>query len=133
MMAIRTCASLLCLAAAFALPAVTPVRAQADPAAELEAMSRQSAEVGPGLDLARRQVGNGDLTSAVATLERVLISHPEADAALLFHASLLCRLDDPAGARIEFDELRGHPIPDRDWADATAACGAAPRPPRSRR
>jgi Flp pilus assembly protein TadD len=132
MMAIRTCASLLCLVAASASPAITPARAQADPAAELEAMSRQSAEVGPGLDLARRQVDNGDLTSAVATLERVLISHPEADAALLLHASLLCRLDDPAGARIEFDELRGHPIPDQDLAEATAACGVALRPARSR-
>ena len=131
-MAIRTCAPLFCLAAAFASPAITPARAQTDPAAELESMSRESAEVGSGLDLARRQVDQGDLTGAVATLERVLMVHPEADAALLLHASLLCRLDDPGGARIEFDELRGHPIPDQDRAEATAACGAAPRPARSR-
>lgn len=130
MLAIRNSVSLLCAAvAACALLAASPARAQADPAADLEALSQQSAEVGPGIALARQQIGNGDLTSAVATLERVLMRHPEADDALLLHASLLCRLDDPAGARIEFDELRDHPISDQDWSAAIAACGA--RSPRA--
>jgi Flp pilus assembly protein TadD len=124
MVAIRNSASLFCIAAACASLAVSPARAQADPAADLEALSQQSAEVGPGIALAHQQIGNGDLTSAVATLERVLMRHPEADDALLLHASLLCRLDDPAGARIEFDELRDHPISDQDWSAAIAACGA---------
>ncbi|MEG3148635.1 hypothetical protein U1769_01965 [Sphingomonas sp. ZT3P38] len=37
----------------------------------------------------------------MATLERVLMGHADADAALLLHASLLCRLDDRDGARAE--------------------------------
>ncbi|MEI9927238.1 MAG: hypothetical protein WDN44_05365 [Sphingomonas sp.] len=109
------------------LAVATPARAQ-DALAQLDQLSRASAEAGPGIALARSQIGDGDLVAAAATLERVLITHPEADAALLLHASLLCRLDDPQGARTEIGELAGHPISGQAWAEVTAACGAIPRP-----
>jgi hypothetical protein len=98
--------------------------AQAEPIAELEALSRGTATPAAGIALARKQMNGSDLLGALATLERVLISHPEAEEALLLHASLLCRLDDREGAVIELDELRGRPFPDRLWNDATAPCSA---------
>lgn len=61
---------------------------------------------------------------ALATLERILISHPESDAALLLHASLLCRLDDRTGSLIEFDYLRGRNVPEAAWTEAAAPCEA---------
>lgn len=94
--------------------------ASADTLAQLDDLSRISAD--GGVVLARNQIRAGDLLGAVATLERVLISHPESDEALLLHASLLCRLDDPAGSLIEFDYLRGRNVPERIWAEAVAPC-----------
>src|ERR1044072_3337022 len=62
------------------LPVVaSPALALADPVAELDALSRASTAAATGLALARKQAGGGDLLGAVATLERVLISHPESD------------------------------------------------------
>ncbi|MDF7774699.1 hypothetical protein P1X14_05525 [Sphingomonas sp. AOB5] len=78
--------------------------------------------------LARRQIGDSDLIGAVATLERLLIDHPEADDALLLHASLLCRLDDKQGARAELAEMESVRVSEAGWAEVTAACGAVPRP-----
>jgi hypothetical protein len=111
------CAVAVCLSLAGA-------PAQAEPIAELEALSRGTATPAAGIALARKQMNGSDLLGALATLERVLISHPEAEEALLLHASLLCRLDDREGAVIELDELRGRPFPDRLWNDATAPCSA---------
>ena len=51
--------------------------AQDDPAAALDALSRASSAVGPGTALAREQISRGDLTGAAATLERLLMDHPE--------------------------------------------------------
>lgn len=107
-----------------ACPLAPAIPARADPVAELEALSRETGSPQSGLALARRQAAGGDLLGAVATLERVLITHPEAEEALLLHASLLCRLDDREGALIELDELRGRPFPDKLWTDATAPCSA---------
>jgi hypothetical protein len=125
-MATRLLTWLLCAIAAYSSGAASLAHASADPAAELDSLSRASADVKPGLALTRKQIGSGDLLGAMATLERVLINHPEADEALLLHASLLCRLDDREGALIEFDELRGHDFPDQTWAEATAPCEATP-------
>ena len=72
--------------------------------------------------LARSQIDSGDLLGAFATLERMLINHPDAQEVLLLHASLLCRLDDRSGSVIEFDLLRGRGIPDAVWNEATAPC-----------
>lgn len=104
--------------AACLLVAASP--AMADTLSQLDDLSRISAD--GGVALARSQIRTGDLLGAVATLERVLISHPESDEALLLHASLLCRLDDRMGSLIEFDYLRGRNIPDRVWAEAAAPC-----------
>lgn len=108
--------------------ATSPARAQDDPAADLDLLAQASTETAPGLALAREQSAVGDLIGAVATLERVLLAHPDADEARLMHASLLCRLDDPAGARAELEQLAGRPVSDQGWAEVTAACGAVERP-----
>ena len=100
----------LCIAAASVLAAAGPAMAQADPTAELDALSQEWVQAGPGVALVRRQIGAGDLMAAVATLERVLMGHADADAALLLHASLLCRLDDRDGARAELVAL-DRPVP----------------------
>jgi len=102
--------------------ATTPIAAQTDPLRDLDSLAQTTADPGAGMALARQQVARGDLIGAVATTERILALHPESDDALLFHASLLCRLDDPEGARAELAELRGVRI-DGDWAPVIAACG----------
>jgi hypothetical protein len=107
--------------ALFLILSATPAVAQIDPLDELDSLSRATADPRTGLALARQQVTRGDLAGAVATTERIIALHPESDDALLFHASLLCRLDDPEGARTEIAELpagRGS-----DWGPVVAACG----------
>ncbi|MEO9130167.1 MAG: hypothetical protein ABI240_03050 [Sphingomonas sp.] len=124
----------LCLLLALGSACLTapPALAQADPVAGLDQLSQMTAATGPGTALARQQMRSGDLTGAVATLERVLINHPDAGDVLLLHASLLCRLDDAGGARIEIDEVRDRSISGPAWAEATAACGPIGRPGRGR-
>lgn len=126
-MAVRNSVLPFCLAAVCVLGAASPIHAQADPVAELDALSKASAQAGPGVALARRQIGDGDLMGAVATLERVLMAHADADDALLLHASLLCRLDDRDGAKAELAEL-DRPVANQAWSEVMAACGAVPRP-----
>jgi hypothetical protein len=55
-----------------------------------------------------------------------MIAHPEAHGALLQHASLLCRLGDRDGAKVEFDMLDRRELPAAAWATATAPCGGNP-------
>ena len=119
-MAIRNSIALLTLALC-----ATPVTAQIDPLSELDSLSLASADPGRGLALARQQVARGDFIGAVATTERIIALHPDSDDALLVHASLLCRLDDPDGARAEIAELRG--ARGGDWAPVVAACGPGMR------
>lgn len=121
----RTIASFLLVLMA-ALPTMGSP-ALADTLAQLDNLSRTSTDAGTGIVFARNQIKTGDLLGAMATLERILISHPDSDDALLLHASLLCRLDDRTGSLIEFDYLRGHNIPDDVWAEATAPCEAESR------
>ena len=112
-------APLLIIAASLSLAAAP---APAESAAELDALSRATAEVGPGIALAQKQIKEGDLTGALASLERVILNHPQSNEARLLHASLFCRLDDRSGALVEFDDLRGRDLPDRQWDEATAPC-----------
>jgi Tfp pilus assembly protein PilF len=126
-MVVRNCILPICIAIACALGSAAPIAAQTDPTAELDMLSRDSVQTGPGIALARRQIGEGDLMAAVATLERVLMAHGDADAALLLHATLLCRLDDRDGARAELAAL-DRPVPGPAWAEMIAACGPMPRP-----
>ena len=107
-----------------------PALAQADPAVALDQLSQAATGIRPGTALAREQMRGGDLTGAAATLERVLINHPDAGEVLLLHAGLLCRLDDRDGARLEIDEVRGREIPGSAWAELNAACGPIGRPGR---
>ncbi|HVR92174.1 MAG TPA: hypothetical protein VHG29_13925 [Novosphingobium sp.] len=110
------------LLAALALPVGAQAAAPPDPLAELDAMSRASATIAPGMALARGQIANGELLGALATLERVLTYHPESDEALLLHASLTCRVDDRGGALIEFEALDPDRVGDARWREATASC-----------
>lgn len=105
-----------------------PARAQSAGLAEIDALSRATEGVPSGMALARRQIGDSDLVGAVATLERLLIDHPQADEALLLHASLLCRLDDKQGARAELAEMDRVRVTEAGWAEVIAACGPVPRP-----
>lgn len=114
-MAIRNGVAAFCL-----ILSAAPVMAQTGPLDELDSLSRATVDPGAGLALARQQVARGDLTGAVATTERIIALHPESDDALLFHASLLCRLDDLDGARAEIAELGRS---GGDWAPVVAACG----------
>lgn len=111
--------ALVALAAAPALAAPT-----SDPLAELDTLSRASDQVASGIALARRQIAAGELLGALATLERVLTYHPESDEALLLHASVVCRVDDGAGARIEFENISQDRVTQAGWSEAIAPCGA---------
>lgn len=104
-----------------------PSHAQ-DVPAEIEGVIDPALQVDSGLALARRQIAETDLLGAVATLERVLLAHDDADAGRLLYASLLCRLDDAAGADVELRLLAGRAVPDDGWAEYTDACGPRDRP-----
>lgn len=113
----RICVSLCAAALGMAAgPAV------AETPQQLDAQLRATAKVPAGLGLARRQLRDGDLTAALATVERVIILDPLNAEARLLHASLLCRLDDRTGSQTEFDPMRGHHIPEALWRDETAPC-----------
>jgi hypothetical protein len=110
----------LCAAAVLSPAAL----AQDDP----DALVIASQQVDSGMALARRQIAATDLPGALGTLERILFAHPEAVPPRLLYASLLCRLDDLEGARVELGLLAGKPIADADWPEVAAACGTVPRP-----
>jgi hypothetical protein len=97
--------------------------ATAETVAELQAMARSSEAPASGTALARRQIANGNLLDALATLERVLILHPEARDAQLLRAGVICELDDRAGSTAEFDQLRGR-VADNILRDAISRCDA---------
>lgn len=99
---------------------------QAADLAELDQLSRATDTAEQGMILARDQIGHRDLLAAAATLQRLMIDHPEALLAQLLHASLLCRLDDRAGAAVEFAGLRRKDFTDQDWNEAMAPCTDTP-------
>jgi hypothetical protein len=115
-------AALLAWGSAVASAAPAP----ADPAAALDGLSRAADKADTGMAAAERLWAAGDALGALAALERLMIAHPEAHGALMQHASLLCRLDDRDGAKVEFDELDRREFPARVWANATAPCGGSP-------
>jgi Flp pilus assembly protein TadD len=98
------------------------VPAAADTPEQLGDQLGATAKVPSGLGLVRRQLRDGDLTGALAAVERVIILDPLNAEARLLHASLLCRLDDRTGSQSEFDPLRGHDLPEAMWRDETAPC-----------
>jgi hypothetical protein len=62
------------------------------------------------LRYARQQAKEGDLISAAAALERMLYTQPNWDAARLFYAMVLYRLDDQRAAIRELDLLEDRPL-----------------------
>lgn len=109
--------AVLPVAAFLAAPA-----ALADTPAQLDQQLRATGKVPTGLGLVRRQLADGDLTGALASVERVIILDPLNAEARLLHASLLCRLDDRPGSQTEFDPMRGHDLPETMWREETAHC-----------
>lgn len=99
-----------------------PAHAQADPLAELDRLVDTTASPRAALAVARDQIRGGDLTGATATVERLLIVHPESNDALLLHVALLCRFDERDDARLELDELAKIGV--LPSAEVVQACGA---------
>lgn len=123
----------LALAASVAaVGGISPAYAQQqDEGAEIDALLDASATPEGALALAAKQEAEGDLTGAAATLERALIDHAGAATLRVRYAMLLCRLDDPQRARLQFAQLG-----QGERAEAQAACGniqlgAAEEAPRS--
>jgi hypothetical protein len=99
-----------------------PALAQDDPAAELDALSRETATSAGGLALARNLSGSGDLLGALAALDRVLMLEPASKPALLLRAGLLCRIDDKAGGVAQLARLKKRDYPRQEWNEASGAC-----------
>ena len=115
------------LSAALALMAASTAYPQIATAQSLEALDQlvlASAKPADGLTLARSQAGSGALLDALATLERVLLTDPGNKPAQLFHASILCRIDDRDGAAAEFARLKSKDFKKPEWAAARAPCEA---------
>jgi Flp pilus assembly protein TadD len=89
---------------------------------DLDALVDASAKPKDGLVLAQNQIAVGDLLVALATLERVLAKEPKNKPAKLLHASVLCRVDDPDGAALEFSKLKAGDFKKPEWAAAIAPC-----------
>lgn len=117
---LRTLA-VLGLALASAAPESFPRAQTLDDLDRLIVASQKPAD---GLTLARSQADSGALLEAIATLERVLAVDPKHKSARLFHASMLCRIDDLDGARVEFSRLKPGDYKKPDWAAAVAPCNA---------
>ncbi len=73
--------------------------------AELDALSDRTADEASGIAAALEQSSRGQLLEALASLERVLALYPESAQARFNHALLLCWVDDPQGAEVEFERL----------------------------
>lgn len=108
------------------IPAILAIFAAAPIAAEtleeLDALVQSSVKPKEGLALARSQADAAAWLDALATLERVLAADPKHKQARLLHASILCRLDDADGARLEFSRIKSGDYKKADWAAATAPC-----------
>lgn len=105
-----------------ALTASPPVVAQS--LQELDQLVDASAKPKAGVALAQTQAGAGALLDALATLDRVLAAEPKHKQARLLHASILCRLDDRDGAKVEFARIKAGDYKKPDWAAAMAPCNA---------
>lgn len=116
---LRTSIAAAVLGLAVAAPAA------ADSLEQLDQLALASENADHGLTLAQQQAAAGALLDALATLERTLAGHPKTKRARLLHASLLCRLDDPAGGEVEFARLKKGDFKKDEWAAARAPCTGA--------
>jgi thioredoxin-like negative regulator of GroEL len=102
--------------------------AQDSSESEIDALVDGSSTASSALQLARQQTEAGDLTGAVATLERALLRDQNAHEVRLNYVALLCQIDDQQGAEVELAKLAGLPIDDGAWANVQSACGSVARP-----
>ena len=111
--------------AAIMAMAGTPVWAQEAQGADIDQLIDASSSPDGAVTLARSQAGQGDLTGAAATLERVLLDAPpqRVVAARLYYITILCQLDDHERANIEIARLGGLKVSDAAWSDVRSACG----------
>lgn len=107
-------------------PSFAQDMAQAE--SDIDALIDGAANPAGAIAMADTQSAAGDLTGAVATLERALLADPEAHDVRMRYVALLCRLDDVQGARVELSKLDGQPFAEADWAIVQSACGAVSRP-----
>ena len=98
--------------------------ARAETPEELERLLAASETAQGALALARQQAAEGQLLEALASTERARFFDPKHKQARLFHAQLLCRLDDPQGAAVEWDRLKKGDYKKPAWREAKAACPA---------
>lgn len=94
----------------------------------LDQLVTASAKPKDGLALARSQAGAAAWLDALATLDRVLAADPKHKQGRLLRASILCRLDDRDGAKVEFARLKSSAYKKAEWAEATAPCKALEEP-----
>ena len=76
------------------------------------------------LALAQQQADAGQLLEALASAERARFLDPKLKQARLMHAVLLCRIDDPQGAAIEWNALDKGDFKKKAWKSAKASCPA---------
>lgn len=69
------------------------------------------------LQFARQQIAKGELQQAASALERLLLNRPNWDAVRLLYGVVLYRMDDLVGAKREFLQLEGRPLPTKQEAD----------------
>jgi hypothetical protein len=119
------------LVAGWAVIAATGAAAQDNDEA-IEALVAESSSPSAAMAAARIQAEAGDLTGAAATLERALLTDPNANDARLLYAATLCRLGDVQAARVEIGKLDRQDINPAAWAEADQACGGSIRQPIAR-
>jgi hypothetical protein len=95
---------------------LAPSCAQAGEATYADVMSRPD-DVATNLSYVRRLVAEGRLDAAATTLERLLVSYPDAADIRYAYMLVLYRLADYAGAREQIAMLRGYQLPANVAAD----------------
>ncbi|WP_309601948.1 tetratricopeptide repeat protein [Sphingomonas sp.] len=105
--------------------AITAVPALAQSDQDIEALVAESQAPVDPVATARQQIAAGDLTGAVASLDRALLENPNATDARLLYAATLCRLGDPQGARIEMGKLNRQDVGQAMFDETNQACGGA--------
>jgi len=97
-----------------------------DISAELEALVDAAQSPETAIAAARDQIAANDLSGAASTLERALLANRNADEVRALYATILCRLDDPKGAQIEIDLLKGRNLSPDIASELRANCGLTP-------
>lgn len=107
-----------------------PALAQDSPGADIDATIDASQGPADAESFARRQIAQGDLLGAAATLERALFDRGASGTAnaRALYITVLCKVDDHERALVEAGRFGDGRASDAAWAEAEAACGPLPRP-----